>query len=101
MISTLITIGLIILAFWAVARFYLSGEDLSRFDGGGPPANGSGADGQRQPSLGFGLSGLRDRDVGIFQRHRRDAHRQQSHSPEVTIDRRPLQKFAHGGGFSQ
>jgi acetyl esterase/lipase len=50
MISTLITIGLIILAFWAVARFYLSGEDLRRFDGGGLPAIGSGADGQREPS---------------------------------------------------
>jgi len=50
MISTLIVIGLIILAFWAVARFYLSGEDVSRFDGGGAAAIGSGADGQREPS---------------------------------------------------
>ncbi len=49
MISTLILIGLIVLAFWAVARFYLSGEDLSRFDGSTAAAVGS-ADGQREPS---------------------------------------------------
>ena len=51
MISTLIVLGLIILAFWAVARFYLSGEDLSRYDGGVARAIGSGADGQREPSV--------------------------------------------------
>lgn len=50
MLSTLLVIGLIVVAFWAVARFYLAGEDLSRFDGGGVPAVGSGADGQREPS---------------------------------------------------
>ena len=49
MITTLIVLGLIWLAFWVVARFYLSGEDLSRFDGGSV-AIGSGVDGQREPS---------------------------------------------------
>ncbi len=51
MLTTLIIIALITLAAWAVARFYLAGEDLSRFDGAGAAAIGSGADGQREPSV--------------------------------------------------
>lgn len=50
MTTALILIGLFVLAFWVIARFYLSGEDLSRYDGGGMQAVGSGSDGQREPS---------------------------------------------------
>lgn len=50
MITALIIIGLVVLAFWAVARFYLSGEDLSRYDGGPVPAVGAHANDQREPS---------------------------------------------------
>lgn len=50
MISTIFFIAFVIFLFWAVARFYLAGEDLSRFDGSAAAAIGSGADGQREPS---------------------------------------------------
>lgn len=32
MVTTLLVLALIVLAFWAVARFHLEGEDLSRYD---------------------------------------------------------------------
>lgn len=50
MTTLLIVIALAVLAFWAVARFYLQGEDLSRYDHGHRPAVGSDARGQREPS---------------------------------------------------
>jgi acetyl esterase/lipase len=50
MITVLIVLLLAVLAFWAVARFYLQGEDLSRYDRVHAPAVGSDAHGQREPS---------------------------------------------------
>ncbi|MGE0621703.1 MAG: alpha/beta hydrolase [Pseudomonadales bacterium] len=50
MTTLLIVIALAVLVFWAVARFYLQGEDLSRYDHGHRPAVGSDANGQREPS---------------------------------------------------
>ncbi|HEY5646506.1 MAG TPA: alpha/beta hydrolase [Pseudomonadales bacterium] len=50
MTALLIVIVLAVLAFWAVARFYLQGEDLSRYDHGRAAAVGSDEHGQREPS---------------------------------------------------
>ena len=50
MITALIVLLLIVIAFWAVAKFYLEGEDLSRYDRQPAPAVGSAPDGSREPS---------------------------------------------------
>lgn len=46
MLTALMVIGAIVLLLWAVARFYLRGEDLSRFDAAVAPPVG----GDREPS---------------------------------------------------
>ena len=50
MITTLILLALTVLAFWAVARFYLQGEDLFRYDRPWAQPVGSMENGQREPS---------------------------------------------------
>ena len=50
MLTTLFVIVLIVLGLWAIARFFLAGEDLSRYDHARVPAIGIDAHGQREPS---------------------------------------------------
>jgi len=70
-VSWIVIVALLIVLIWAVTRFYLKGEDLSRYDGGQPPGLG----GDLEPSTEHYevlqlLSEIADASSGAARRNR-------------------------------